>query len=134
MKKSIKLFVITLAVFLLIDLIWLTQIANQFYQAQIGYLLTDTPNLIAAFIFYILFVIGLIIFTIQPGLKQKSLRQTIIKSAFFGLVTYATYDLTNQATIEDWPVIVTIVDMAWGSLLGGMTGGISFFIYNKLSK
>jgi uncharacterized membrane protein len=79
--------------------------------------MTPTPNWWAAVAFYLLFILGLLVFVILPGLKDGSLKPTILRAALFGLVTYATYDLTNLATIKDWPFLLTVVDMTWGVVL-----------------
>jgi len=87
----------------------------------------------AALIFYLLFIAGLVVFVIQPGLAAKSLFKTVLLAALFGLVTYATYDLTNLATIKNWPLIVTIVDLIWGMLLSVIVSSIVFYI-NSLMR
>ncbi len=128
----LKLYLIALPLFLIIDAIWLVVIAQPFYSKQIGFLLSDTPNLSAAFLFYLLFIVGLVIFVIQPGFEKKSLSQTLYHGALFGLITYATYDLTNLATIRDWPLLVTIVDLIWGSVLAASVSSITFIIAKRL--
>ncbi len=127
----IKLYLITLPVFLGIDMIWLTLVAKNFYAKQIGYLMTKNPNLLAAFIFYLIFIAGLIVFVITPALDKKMWTYAILAGAFFGLVTYATYDLTNLATIKDWPLIVTVIDLIWGVVLSASVSVISYFIASK---
>jgi uncharacterized membrane protein len=80
-------------------------------------LLADQPNWWAAIAFYLLFVAGVVVFAVAPALQAGSLRVALILGGFFGLVTYATYDLTNHATVKDWPWIVTVVDLCWGLVL-----------------
>lgn len=128
----IKLFLIAFAVFLSIDVVWLTFIAKNFYAKHIGYLMAKNPNLLAAFIFYIIFIAGLIVFVITPALDKKMWTHALFAGAFFGLVTYATYDLTNLATIRDWPLLVTIVDLAWGMAISSAVSTATYFIANKL--
>ena len=128
----IKLYLIALPVFLGIDIIWLTLVAKNFYAKQIGYFMAKNPNLIVAFIFYLIFIAGLIVFVITPALDKKSWIQALLAGAFFGLVTYATYDLTNLATIKDWPLIITIVDLIWGMTLSAVVSVITYFIALKL--
>lgn len=130
---SIKLYLVTLFVFLGIDSIWLLFIAKNFYADKLGYLMAKNPNLISAGIFYLLFVVGIILFVISPALKNNSLSQAIIMGGLFGLITYATYDLTNLATIRDWPLVITIVDMIWGTVLSATVAGVSFFIYKWIA-
>lgn len=128
----VKLFLIAFAVFLSIDFIWLTFIAKNFYAKYIGYLMAKNPNLIVAFIFYLIFIAGLIVFVITPALDKKMWTHALFAGAFFGLVTYATYDLTNLATIRDWPLLVTIVDLAWGMAISSAVSTATYFIANKL--
>lgn len=126
------LYFINLVVFLGIDAIWLTVVAKKFYAKQLGYLMTQKPNLTAAGIFYLLFVFGLLVFVILPGLKENHLIKTTIYAGLFGLISYATYDLTNLATIKNWPLIVTIVDMIWGTTLAVAVSAITFLIAKKI--
>lgn len=128
----IKLYLIVLPVFLGIDMIWLTLIAKNFYAQQIGYLMAKKPNLIAALIFYLIFIAGLIIFVISPALEKKEWSSALFMGAFFGLITYATYDLTNLATIKNWPLVITIVDLIWGMVLSASVSVISYFIASKI--
>jgi uncharacterized membrane protein len=117
MAFQIKLYVVTLIAFLAIDMVWLVVVARSFYSRYLGFLMAPSPNWLAAILFYMLFVVGVVVFVIQPGLEGGSLATTLLRAALFGLVTYATYDLTNLATVKDWPLIVTVVDMMWGTVL-----------------
>lgn len=128
----LKLYLITLPVFLGIDMIWLTLVAKNFYAKQIGYLMAKNPNLLAAFIFYLIFITGLVIFVITPALDKRIWSQALLHGALFGLVAYSTYDLTNLATIKDWPLVVTIVDLIWGMTLSATVSIVSYFIAVKL--
>ena len=127
----LKLYLIALPVFLAIDMVWLTLIAKNFYAKQIGYLMSKNPNLFAALIFYLIFIAGLIVFVITPALDKKIWMNALLLGAFFGLVTYATYDLTNLATVKDWPLIITIVDLIWGMILSAAVSVITYFIALK---
>ncbi|MFA5770357.1 MAG: DUF2177 family protein [Patescibacteria group bacterium] len=127
----LKLYFIALPVFLVIDMVWLTLVAKNFYAKQIGYLMAKSPNLFAVFIFYLIFIAGLIVFVITPALDKKMWAQALLMGAFFGLVTYATYDLTNLATVKDWPLIITIVDLIWGMVLSASVSVITYFIALK---
>ncbi len=89
-------------------------------------------NWIAAISFYLLFVIGLVVFVILPAIQKHSWIQALFLGALLGLISYATYDLTNLATLKDWPVLVTIVDMFWGAFLGGAVSLISYLICSKI--
>lgn len=128
----IKIYLIALPVFLTIDMIWLGVIARNFYQKHIGFLMTKDINWLAAIIFYLLFIAGLVIFVIIPSIKENSLIQLIFYGSLFGLITYATYDLTNLATIKNWPLLVTIVDLIWGSVLSLLTSVITYLIAKKI--
>ena len=127
----LKLCLIALPVFLAIDMVWLTLVAKGFYAKQIGYLMSKNPNLLAAVIFYLIFIAGLVVFVITPALDKKMWTSALIMGAFFGLVTYATYDLTNLATVKDWPLLVTIVDLIWGMTLSAVVSVITYFIALK---
>jgi uncharacterized membrane protein len=128
----IKLFFIALPVFFVIDMIWLVFVAKKFYQEQIGFLMKPDINWIAAIIFYLLFIGGLVIFVISPAVKNQSWVHALIYGALFGLITYATYDLTNLATIKDWPLLVTVVDLIWGTVLAASISLITYFIANRI--
>lgn len=128
----IKLYFIVLPVFLVIDMIWLGLIAKNFYAKQIGFLMKSNINWLAAIIFYLLFIVGLVLFVIMPAMQKNSWLQALLFGALFGLITYATYDLTNLATIKDWPVLVTIIDLIWGTTVAGAVSVISFFIATKI--
>ena len=128
-----KLYLIALPVFLIIDSIWLTLISKNFYSKHLGYLMAKNPNLIAALIFYLIFIAGLIFFVISPALDKKMWTHALLAGAFFGLVTYATYDLTNLATVKDWPLIITIVDLIWGATVSASVALITFMIATKIS-
>jgi uncharacterized membrane protein len=128
----IKLFLIALPVFFAIDMVWLAVVAKNFYQQQIGFLMKPDINWIAAIIFYLLFITGLIIFVITPAMVRQSWVHALLYGALFGLVTYATYDLTNLATVKDWPFLVTLVDLVWGSVLAASVSVITYLIANRI--
>jgi uncharacterized membrane protein len=128
----IKLFIIALPVFFVIDIVWLVLVAKKFYQEQIGFLMKPDINWFAAIIFYFLFIAGLVIFVISPAVEKHSWVHALIFGALFGLITYATYDLTNLATLKDWPLLVTVVDLIWGTVLASSISVITYFIANKI--
>ena len=127
-----KLFLIALAVFTAIDMVWLVLVAKNFYNRQIGFLMKPNINWTAAIIFYLLFIAGLVTFVISPAVLKHSWLHALLFGALFGLITYATYDLTNLATMKDWPVIVTIVDLAWGMVLSASVSVVTYLIYAKI--
>ena len=127
-----KLFAITLPVFFAIDMLWLGLVAKNFYRAQIGSLLKTDVNWWAAILFYLVFIAGIVFFVLAPALEKASWRHALFAGAAFGFITYATYDLTNLATMKDWPVLVTVVDLVWGTVLSASVSVISFAIARKL--
>jgi len=124
----LKLYLFALGGFLAIDMVWLVVVARGFYRKQLGFLLSDQPNWWAAIAFYLLFVAGLLVFVIVPALDAVSVRKALILGAFFGLVAYATYDLTNMATVKNWPWTVTLVDMAWGAVLATSVSCLGYLV------
>ena len=126
MSFYIKVYFAALIAFFAIDMVWLGLVARTFYRNQLGYLLSPSTNWVAAIVFYLLFVAGLLVFVVLPGLGDNSLRTTILRAALFGLVTYATYDLTNLATVKHWPLLITIVDLAWGTVLSVAVSCVGF--------
>ncbi|MCX6783121.1 MAG: DUF2177 family protein [Candidatus Levybacteria bacterium] len=128
----IKLYLIALPVFFAIDMIWLGLVAKNFYKNQIGFLMTPNINWVAAIIFYLLFIVGLVIFVITPAVEKGSWMYALLLGALFGLIAYATYDLTNLATLKDWPLLVTIVDLAWGAVLAASVSVVTYFITSKI--
>jgi uncharacterized membrane protein len=126
-----KLFLIALPVFFAIDLAWLVLVARKFYSEQIGFLLKPDVNWYAAAIFYLLFIAGLITFVISPAVNKHSWAHALYFGALFGLITYATYDLTNLATMKGWPLSVTIVDLIWGMFVSAAVSVITYFIAVK---
>lgn len=127
-----KLYLITLPVFFAIDMVWLGLVANNFYKKHIGFLMTENVNWVAALVFYLLFIAGLVVFVVSPALAKNSLQTAVLLGALFGMVTYATYDLTNLATIKNWPLIVTYIDLLWGMTLSASVSAVSFLIAKKM--
>jgi len=107
-------------------------ISKSLYSKYLGYLMTPKVNFIAAFLFYMLFVVGLLVFVIQPALLKESASSALLLGMLFGLVCYATYDLTNLATVKDWPVFITVVDLFWGAFVSGFTALISYYLIRML--
>lgn len=127
-KQMVILYLITLAVFFLIDMVWLGVVAKSFYRRHLGTMLSPKVNWGAAILFYLLFIAGLLIFVIRPALAQGALLTVLWLGALFGLISYATYDLSNLATLRDWPLIVTVVDLVRGTTLGGLVSLISILL------
>jgi len=128
----LKLYVSTVPIFFIIDILWLGVIARGFYRRQLGSILSPQVNWAAASIFYLLYIAGILFFAVRPAILTNSWRQAAILGALFGFFTYATYDLTNLATIKDWPLMIVIVDIFWGVCLCALVSTISFSISQKL--
>lgn len=124
--KTIAIYLIALVVFLLIDLLWLGFIARNLYRQQLGHLMAPQTNWPAALIFYVLFIGGLLYFAVWPGLHADSARLALINGALYGLVTYATYELTNKAVIDRWPNLIVPVDILWGAFLCAVVSWSAF--------
>lgn len=119
-------FVIAGVVMGVLDAFWLSVVANKFYKSQIGQLLLDKPNMVAAVAFYVVYLIGVVIFVINPALEKGPWLYALGYGALFGLVAYATYDLTNLATLKDWPVKLVIIDLLWGMALTATVAAVTY--------
>ncbi len=108
------------------DLLWLGVIMKDFYRGNLGHLMASSVQWMPALFFYVLFVTGLLYFATIPGIQSGSFTRTFLMGAAFGLVAYGTYDLTNQATLRDWPLVVTLADMAWGAFFSGTLSAVAF--------
>lgn len=128
----LKLYCIALPIFFAADMVWLGVVAKNFYAKQMGFLMTPKVNWVAAILFYLLFLVGLVIFVIAPAVEKDSWVRALMLGALFGLITYATYDLTNLATLKDWPLALTVVDLIWGAVLAGSISVGTYFIARKL--
>ena len=123
----VKLYLLTVPVFFLIDIIWLGWLGRGFYQKQIGFILSDRVNWSAAVAFYLVYIAGILIVAVVPALAEGQVTRAMIWGALFGFFTYATYDLTNMATIDGWPLTMVIVDILWGTVLCTLVAGGSFY-------
>ncbi len=115
--KFTAAYIATALAFVVIDVIWLTMIARSFYREMIGPLLKEDPNLVAAAVFYVCYVGAIVWFAVLPALEQDSLRTAALNGLILGLICYATYDLTNLATLEGFPAKMAVVDILWGGAL-----------------
>jgi uncharacterized membrane protein len=127
-SKIALLYLLTIPVFFIIDMIWLGVVAKNFYRRILSTFLSEKVNWPAAIIFYLLFIIGILIFAVLPGLARNALGYALLYGALFGFFTYATYDLTNLATLKDWPMIIVVVDIIWGAILSASVATVSFLI------
>jgi len=127
----IKLYAVSFLVFLAMDMLWLGVVAKNFYSNQLGFLMKAEINWAAAGVFYLLFNVGLVLFVIAPAYEKNSWMHATLFGALFGLITYATYDLSNLATLKDWPLLVTVVDLVWGATLAASVSTITYFVARK---
>lgn len=127
-KSIIISYLLTFIVFLMVDMLWLGIIAKSLYQKYLGDFLSDKVNWTAAVIFYFLYVIGISIFAIYPAVNKGSVYHAILMGALFGIFTYATYDLTNLATLKGWPLPIVFIDILWGAVLSAIVSFSGFYI------
>jgi len=124
----IKFYLVAFFVFFAIDLVWLGVIAKNLYREQIGFLMTDQIRWGAALLFYCLYLVGLVFFAILPAFKQNDWSIALFNAALFGLICYATYDLTNLATLKGWPIKIVVYDLLWGTFISAITSLITYWI------
>lgn len=126
-------YIVTLAVFVLCDMAWLGTMASRLYRPTLGDIMLENLNLGAGIAFYLIYPIGIVIFAILPALKSGSLAQAMLYGALLGFFTYMTYDLTNQATLRNWTTQLTLIDIAWGTLLGAIAATAGFWATMKFA-
>jgi len=126
--KLVISYLLTAVVFFAIDMAWLGFIAKDLYRKLLGGFLSDKVNWTAAIIFYLLFIIGIFYFSILPAVEKNSVSKAILSGALFGIISYATYDLTNLATLKNWPLPIVFIDIAWGGLLTAMVSTAGYYI------
>ena len=124
----LKLYALTIPIFFAIDIIWLGVIAKGFYRRHLGFVLSPDVNWVAAVIFYLMYIVGILFFAVRPALNGNSWMQAALLGGLYGFFTYATYDFTNLATIRGWPPIIVLVDIVWGVCLCTVVSLLSFFI------
>jgi uncharacterized membrane protein len=125
-------YLVTLATFVAVDMAWLGTMASRFYKPMLGDIAIAGVNLPPAVVFYTVYPVGLMIFAIEPALRAGSWLNAPIYGALFGFFTYATYDLSNQATLRNWTFALTAVDVAWGTFLGALTSAVTFWVISRL--
>ncbi len=127
-RKILISYLLTAIVFFAIDMVWLGLVAKNIYRKYLGVLLSDKVNWSAAIIFYLIFIVGIFIFVIIPSIEKQSAANALFLGAFFGFITYATYDLTNYATLKGFPLNIVFIDLAWGSVLTAIVSLAGFYI------
>ena len=131
MAAWMKMYLISTGIFLCIDTIWLGFVARGIYAKYLGYIMAKNIVRWAAGVVYLIFMAGLLFFVIEPSVRTQSIRYALAAGAFFGFVAYATYDLTNLATIEGWPLFVTVIDLIWGAFVASSTSVLSYMLINR---
>ncbi|MDH6167859.1 putative membrane protein [Variovorax boronicumulans] len=119
--KHLVAWIATFIVLLVIDMLWLGVVAKNMYQDAMGDLMSPQPRLAFAAMFYLLYPVGLLIFAILPGIDAQSVTRAAVLGGLFGLFCYGTYDLTNLAVIRNWPLALSFIDIAWGTLVSGVS-------------
>lgn len=127
-----RLYAVALPTFLVIDLVWLGLLARPFYQTELGHLMRPDVNWVAAMAFYLVFVAGIVVFVAWPAIERGSLAHALLLGAFFGLVTYAAYDLTSFAVMEGFSLKITIVDLVWGAVLCASVSVITYSVWGHV--
>ena len=133
MLKYLAIYVVVAVAMLVIDMVWLRGIAKSWYEDGLGHLMASEPDLRAAGVFYLLYPLGLVIFGVLPN-EDASLVKAVGMGALFGFFAYATYDLSNLATLRDWPLNVSLMDMAWGTLASGLSVGAGKLCMDALRR
>jgi uncharacterized membrane protein len=129
------IYTITASTFFLIDLLWIGVIAKGFYAKYIGSMMSDQVNWVAALIFYLIYIGGIVLFVLIPALKNGSgVLHVMVMGGLLGLFAYSTFDLTALALFKDWPFVVAIVDMVWGTLLTAGTAAATLWIIQNVLK
>ena len=131
MSRLLIAYASTLVTLLAIDALWLTVLMGSTYKSYLGELMLSQPKLIPAAIFYLLYAVGLVAFAIVPALREGGWRHAALMGALLGLVAYATYDLSNLATLRGWPLPLTFIDIAWGTLLSAIAASVGFYFANR---
>ena len=134
MIKYFIAYVATAIVFFAVDFVWLSQVATKFYSERLGGLLLEKPNMVAAAIFYAIYIVGIVVFAVTPGLKSGSALMALGYGALFGFFAYATYDMTNYATLKGWSLEVVVVDIGWGIFLTGVSAALGTLGTQMLTK
>ena len=132
MVRYLIAYVATVIVMIAIDLLWLGVIAKPMYQQGIGHLMAAQPNIPAAILFYLIFPLGLMVFAVLPNAAPAAWSKALIYGALFGFFAYATYDLTNLATLKQWPVALSVIDIAWGSLVSSVASVSGKLVLDRL--
>ena len=124
-------YIAALVLFFFADMVWLGAMSSRLYKPTLGDILLTNVSMMPAIAFYLIYPIGLVIFAINPALKSGNITTAMLLGAMFGLFTYGTYDLTNQATLRNWSTVLTLADIGWGCALGGVTAASAFWVASR---
>ena len=133
MQTALIAYISAALVFFGLDFVWLSRVAIGFYRSQIGETLRDRPNMLAAGLFYLFYIAGIVYFAVLPGLQKDSLAVACLNGALLGLIAYGTYDMTNLATLKNWSLSVSIVDMLWGTVLTALSASAAYWVVTRLA-
>ncbi len=134
MKTLLITYAATLGTLLVADVIWLALVARTFYRDQLGDLMVPSPNLTVASLFYLFFAAAIVLLAVTPAVKASSISMVLLYGAVLGLAAYGTYDVTNLATLKNWPVKMSIVDMAWGTFVTALSAAGGYLAATSLSQ
>lgn len=134
MLKFLPAYLTIIVVMFVLDIIWLSMIAQPLYQQGIGHLMADEPNFLFAGMFYLVYAAGLIWFALMPNRHHRGLKNTFATAAAFGFFVYASYDLTNLALLKDWSLSLSVIDVTWGTLLSGVSAAFGKWVFNRLNR
>lgn len=132
MLDYVKILLAMTVTFLALDGLWLGLIAQKFYQKHIGHIMAAQPNFTAAIVFYTIYLVGILVLVVVPAGRAYSLVQAAGMGALLGLMCYATYDLTSQAVVKNWPTIVTVVDLTWGVFITTIVAVVGYWVASVL--
>ncbi|MCA0257744.1 MAG: DUF2177 family protein [Proteobacteria bacterium] len=133
MQTALIAYISAALVFFGLDFVWLSRVAIGFYRSQIGETLRDRPNMLAAGLFYLFYIAGIVYFAVLPGLQKDSLAVACLNGALLGLIAYGTYDMTNLATLKNWSLSVSIVDMLWGTVLTALSASAAYWVVSRFA-
>lgn len=133
-KTYLTAYAATAVAFLAVDSVWLSVMAAQLYRPLLGDMLAEDFDIVAAALFYVLYVGGIVFFAVKPALERSRAATAALNGAFFGLCAYGTYDLTNQATLKDWPTVITIADLCWGTILTATAATVGFLVASRIAR
>jgi uncharacterized membrane protein len=132
--KFLPAYLTIIVVMFVLDIIWLSMIAQPLYQQGIGHLMADEPNFLFAGMFYLVYAAGLIWFALMPNRHHRGLKNTFATAAAFGFFVYASYDLTNLALLKDWSLSLSVIDVTWGTLLSGVSAAFGKWVFNRMNR